>query len=263
MLEIEPEIEESPDAVELATVRGNIEFRNVSFRYKNDHEDVLRDICLQISAGEYVALVGFSGVGKSTLCSLIPRFYDVVEGQILLDGRDIREVRLASLRNHIGMVHQDVYLFAGTVAENIGYGKPGASVDEIVSAAKLANAHEFITKLPDGYHTDIGQRGVKLSGGQKQRLSIARAFLKDPAIIIFDEATSSLDNESERAIQQSLEDLTNSRTAIVIAHRLSTVHNAQRIIVLGENGIEEQGSHEALLAKGGTYASLYRMQMVF
>lgn len=262
MLEVEPEIKDSAGAVEVAKVQGNIELRNVSFRYKSGHDYVLRNSCLQVRAGEYVALVGFSGVGKSTLCSLIPRFYDVTEGQILLDGRDIRDIRLRSLRRHIGVVHQDVYLFAGTVADNIGYGKPEASLEEIVEAAKKANAHDFIERLPDGYDTEIGQRGVKLSGGQKQRLSIARAFLKDPAVIIFDEATSSLDNESEMAIQQSLEKLTNNRTTIVIAHRLSTVRNVQRIIVLTENGIEEQGTHEALMARGGAYASLYNMQLV-
>ena len=262
MLEVEPEIQDSPGAVELAKVQGNIELRNVSFRYKNGNDYVLRNSCLHIRAGEYVALVGFSGAGKSTLCALIPRFYDVTEGQILLDGRDIRDIRLRSLRRHVGVVHQDVYLFAGTVVDNIGYGKPQASLEEIVEAAKKANAHDFIVKLPDGYDTNIGQRGVKLSGGQKQRLSIARAFLKDPAVIIFDEATSSLDNESEMAIQQSLEKLTNKRTTIVIAHRLSTVRNVQRIIVLTENGIEEQGTHEALMARGGAYASLYNMQPV-
>jgi ATP-binding cassette subfamily B protein len=208
-----------------------------------------------------VALVGSSGVGKTTLCSLIPRFYEVSEGQILIDGRDIRDVSLRSLRRHIGIVQQDVYLFAGTVADNIRYGKLGAAQEEIVEAAKKANAHDFIMALPDGYETDIGQRGVKLSGGQKQRLSIARVFLKDPPIIIFDEATSALDNESEKAVRDSLEKLTAHRTTLVIAHRLSTIRNAQRIVVLTGNGIDEQGTHETLIALEGTYASLYNMQL--
>jgi ATP-binding cassette subfamily B protein len=200
-------------------------------------------------------------VGKTTLCSLIPRFYDVNDGEILLDGKDIRHLRLRSLRRNIGIVQQDVYLFAGTVADNIRYGKPDASLEEIVAAAKKANAHEFIMQLPDGYETDIGQRGVKLSGGQKQRLSIARVFLKDPPIIIFDEATSALDNESEKAVQESLEKLTNNRTTLVIAHRLSTVRNAQRIVVLTENGVNEQGTHEDLIALNGAYANLYNVQL--
>jgi ATP-binding cassette subfamily B protein len=204
--------------------------------------------------------VGSSGIGKTTLCSLIPRFYEVNEGEILLDGIKIKDIRLDSLRRNIGIVQQDVYLFAGTVADNIRYGKPGASDEEIVAAAKKANAHDFIMALPYGYDTDIGQRGVKLSGGQKQRLSIARVFLKDPPIIIFDEATSALDNESEKAIRESLEKLAHNRTTIVIAHRLSTVRNAQRIVVLTENGIEEQGTHEALMALGSAYANLYNMQ---
>src|SRR5690606_12820786 len=230
-------------------------------RYKDDHNYVLKNICLNIKVGEYVALVGSSGVGKTTLCSLIPRFYEVTEGAILLDGRDIRDIRLRALRRHIGIVHQDVYLFAGTIAENIRYGKPDASDAEIMEAARKANAHDFIMALPDGYDTDIGQRGVKLSGGQKQRLSIARVFLKNPPIIIFDEATSALDNESEKAIRESLEELTDNRTTLVIAHRLSTVRNAQRIVVLTNSGIDEEGTHEELIAQGGTYASLYNMQL--
>lgn len=261
ILDVHPDIEDAPGAIELKHVEGNIEFRNVTFKYKEDRNPVLKNISLDIRAGEYVALVGSSGVGKTTLCSLIPRFYEVSAGQILLDGRDIRDVTLRSLRKHIGVVQQDVYLFAGTVAENIRYGKLDATMDEIIEAAKKANAHDFIMALPDGYDTDIGQRGVKLSGGQKQRLSIARVFLKDPPILIFDEATSSLDNESERAIQESLETLTHNRTTLVIAHRLSTVRNAQRIVVLTDNGIEEQGTHEELLALGGAYAHSYNLQL--
>jgi ATP-binding cassette subfamily B protein len=261
ILEIEPDIQDAPGAIELTHVVGDLEFRDVSFRYRNEHGYVIKNISLQIKAGEYVAIVGSSGVGKTTLCSLIPRFYEVNEGQILLDGKDIRGVRLRSLRKHIGVVQQDVYLFAGTVADNIRYGKPDACRADIVEAAKQANAHNFIMALPDGYDTDIGQRGVKLSGGQKQRLSIARVFLKDPPILIFDEATSALDNESERAVQESLEKLANNRTTLVIAHRLSTVRNAERIIVLTDNGVDEQGTHEALIAQNGAYANLYNMQL--
>lgn len=256
MLEIEPQIVDAPGAAELEHVRGDVEFRDVSFTYRQEHGYVLRNVSLRIRAGEYVALVGYSGVGKSTLCSLIPRFYEVSGGAILLDGRDIRQVTLRSLRRAVGMVQQDVYLFAGTVAENIGYGRPGASRAEIVEAAKQANAHGFIMALPDGYDTDIGQRGVKLSGGQKQRLSIARVFLKDPPILIFDEATSALDNESENAVRESLERLAHSRTTLVIAHRLSTIRNAQRIIVLTDSGVEEEGTHGELVARNGAYAEL-------
>jgi ATP-binding cassette, subfamily B, bacterial len=261
VLEVEPDIQDSPNAVDLARVQGKIEFKDVSFKYKEDHDHVLENLSLEIKAGECVALVGPSGVGKTTLCSLIPRFYEVTDGQILLDRQDIKDIRLSSLRGNIGIVQQDVYLFAGTVADNIRYGKRGASQEEIIKAAKQANAHDFITSLPNGYDTDIGQRGVKLSGGQKQRLSIARVFLKNPPIIIFDEATSSLDNESERAVQESLERLSNNRTTLVIAHRLSTVRNAERIIVLTEDGIEEQGTHEELIALDKTYANLYNMQL--
>jgi ATP-binding cassette subfamily B protein len=261
ILEVEPDIQDASGAVDLKHVQGNIEFRNVSFKYKEDYNFVLKDVSLDIKAGEYVALVGFSGVGKTTLCSLIPRFYEVSDGEILLDGQDIRDIRQRSLREHIGVVYQDVYLFAGTVAENIRYGKLDATHDEIVAAAKKANAHDFIMSLPNGYDTDIGQRGVKLSGGQKQRLSIARVFLKDPAILIFDEATSALDNESEKAVKESLETLSSNRTTLVIAHRLSTVRNAQRIIVLTENGVEEQGTHDELLALEGAYAQSYNMHL--
>jgi ATP-binding cassette, subfamily B, bacterial len=261
MLAIEPDIQDSPHAVELVQARGCIEFRNVSFKYKENHDHVLENLSLNIQAGEFVALVGPSGVGKTTLCSLIPRFYEANQGSILIDGKDIQDIRLQSLRKHIGIVQQDVYLFAGSVKENIGYGQRNATDQEIIEAAKKANAHDFIMALPHGYDTDIGQRGVKLSGGQKQRLSIARVFLKNPAIIIFDEATSSLDNESEKAIQKSLETLRNNRTTLVIAHRLSTVRNAQRILVLSENGIEEQGDHQTLMAMGGIYANLYNLQL--
>jgi ATP-binding cassette subfamily B protein len=260
VLEVEPDIQDSVGAIDLPHVQGNVEFRSVSFKYKEEHDYVLRNITLNIEAGEYIAVVGYSGVGKTTLCSLIPRFYEINAGKIVLDGRDIRGITLRSLRRNIGVVQQDVYLFAGTVVDNIRYGKLEASREEIIAAARKANAHDFIMQLPYGYDTDIGQRGVKLSGGQKQRLSIARVFLKDPPILIFDEATSSLDNESEKAIQESLEKLTSNRTTLVIAHRLSTVRNAERIVVLTDNGINEQGTHEELIAIDGIYANLYNMQ---
>jgi ATP-binding cassette subfamily B protein len=256
IMEIEPEIKDGA-GVQLNGLRGDIEFRDVTFKYTEGSDYVLENLSLSIGAGELIALVGPSGAGKTTLCSLIPRFYQASEGRILLDGKDVREIGLSSLRKHIGVVQQEVYLFAGTVAENIGYGKPGASQEEIIEAAKQANAHGFIMALPNGYSTDIGQRGVKLSGGQKQRLSIARVFLKNPPILILDEATSSLDNESERAVQESLERLSNNRTTLVIAHRLTTVRNAGRIIVLTDDGIAEQGSHAQLVAAGGVYAGLY------
>ena len=260
VLEVDPAIQDAADATDLEHVRGEITFEDVTFSYEGSCDPVFRNLSLAIRAGEYVALVGASGIGKTTLCSLIPRFYDVSEGRLCLDGRDIKTVRLGSLRKAVGSVQQDVYLFAGTVADNIRYGKPDATREEVVEAAKKANAHAFITALKDGYDTDIGQRGVKLSGGQKQRLSIARLFLKDPAVIIFDEATSALDNESERAVQDSLEKLAKDRTTIVIAHRLSTIRNAQRILVLTEEGIAEEGNHEALMAQGGVYAALYNLQ---
>ncbi|MDZ4766057.1 MAG: ABC transporter ATP-binding protein [Chloroflexota bacterium] len=260
IMAVAPDIQDSVDAIELMDVEGQVTFSNVGFQYKRDHRYVLKDISLHINAGEYVALVGTSGVGKTTLCSLIPRFYEVTEGAILLDGQNIHDVSLRSLRSNIGVVQQDVYLFAGTVLENIRYGKLNATREEIIEAARKANAHDFIVRLPNGYETDIGQRGVKLSGGQKQRLSIARVFLKDPPVIIFDEATSALDNESEQAVQDSLEQLTHNRTMIVIAHRLSTIRNAQRILVLTDEGIDEQGTHDDLIAAGGTYAHLYNMQ---
>ena len=221
---------------------------------------MLNHINLEVNAGSYMARVGSSGAGKSTLCSLIPRFYDVTSGAVKIDGQDIRDVTLKSLRDQIGIVQQDVYLFAGTVMDNIRYGRPGATREEAIMAAKSANAHEFIMALPDGYDTDIGQRGVKLSGGQKQRLSIARVFLKNPPILIFDEATSALDNESEKVVQESLEKLAKNRTTFVIAHRLSTIRNAQKILVLTDTGIEEEGTHKELLEKEGIYAKLYQMQ---
>ena len=260
ILDIEPDIVDAPNAVDAGTLQGNIEFQDVSFRYQNTDENVLAHINLQVKEGEYIALVGSSGAGKSTLCSLIPRFYDVTGGAVRIDGKDIREMTIKSLRRNIGVVQQDVYLFFGTVMDNIRYGKPDATEEEVIAAAKQANAHDFIMSLPEGYNTDIGQRGVKLSGGQKQRLSIARVFLKNPSILIFDEATSALDNESERIVQESLEKLAKNRTTFVIAHRLSTIHNAEKILVMTENGIEEQGTHTELLQKDGIYAHLYNMQ---
>lgn len=258
ILSIAPDIDDRPGARELHDVKGEIEFHDVSFQYE-DQTKVLSHIHLKVKAGEYIALVGPSGVGKTTLCSLIPRFYEVTEGAILVDGTDIRDMKLNDLRNHIGIVQQDVYLFAGTIMDNIRYGRPDATDEEVIRAARNANAHEFIMSFPDGYHTDIGQRGVKLSGGQKQRLSIARVFLKNPPILIFDEATSALDNESEQVVQQSLENLAKDRTTFVIAHRLTTIRNAQKILVLTERGIEEQGSHEELMKEQGIYATLYSM----
>lgn len=261
IMAIEPDIADDENAKELSEVSGAIDFQNVSFRYEEDSKKVLSHVNLHVDAGEYVALVGSSGAGKSTLCSLIPRFYDVTGGAVLIDGRDIRMLKLKSLRDHIGIVQQDVYLFVGTVLDNIRYGKPDATREEVIAAAKNANAHEFILSLPNGYETDIGQRGIKLSGGQKQRLSIARVFLKNPPILIFDEATSALDNESEKVVQESLEKLAKNRTTFVIAHRLTTIQNAKRILVLSERGIEEEGSHEQLLKQGGVYEKLYHMHM--
>ena len=260
IMAIAPDIKDEKDAIAVDHLKGDITFENVSFYYEESAEKVLNNIQLKVDAGDYMALVGPSGVGKTTLCSLIPRFYDVSEGSIQIDGMDIRHIKLADLRNNIGIVQQDVYLFAGTIMDNIRYGNPNATDEEVIRAAKRANAHEFIMSFPEGYDTDIGQRGVKLSGGQKQRLSIARVFLKNPPILIFDEATSALDNESEQVVQKSLEEIAKDRTTFVIAHRLSTIRNAKRILVLTENGIEEEGTHEELMSKKGVYESLYQMQ---
>ena len=260
IMAIAPDIKDEKDAIAVDHLKGDITFENVSFYYEESAEKVLNNIQLKVDAGDYMALVGPSGVGKTTLCSLIPRFYDVSEGSIQIDGMDIRHIKLSDLRNNIGIVQQDVYLFAGTIMDNIRYGNPNATDEEVIRAAKRANAHEFIMSFPEGYDTDIGQRGVKLSGGQKQRLSIARVFLKNPPILIFDEATSALDNESEQVVQKSLEELAKDRTTFVIAHRLSTIRNAKRILVLTENGIEEEGTHEELMSKKGVYESLYQMQ---
>jgi ATP-binding cassette subfamily B protein len=259
IMEVEPDIQDSANAIELKRVRGNIEFRNIGFRYRDDHAHVLKNISLEAKAGDTIALVGPSGAGKTTLCSLIPRFYEVSEGEVLLDGINVKDIALSSLRRNIGVVQQDVYLFAGTVLENIRYGKPNAGEVEIIQAAKKANAHDFIMALSNGYDTTLGN-WREASGGQKQRLSIARVFLKDPPVLIFDEATSSLDNESERVVQASLERLAKNRTTFVIAHRLSTIRNAKRILVLTDRGIEEQGTHEELMGREGIYARLYNMQ---
>lgn len=257
ILDTEPEIKDREDAIELSNVEGEIKFENVSFSY-DDNTVVLSDVNLTINKGQSCALVGPSGGGKTTFCNLIPRFYEVDEGAITIDGKDVRDVKLGSLRKNIGMVQQDVYMFSGNIAENILYGKPSATNEEIIAAAKLANAHDFIMELEDGYNTFVGERGVKLSGGQKQRISIARAFLKNPPILILDEATSALDNESERLVQESLRVLAQGRTTLTIAHRLSTIKNADNIVVLTVNGIEEQGTHDELVERGGIYASLYQ-----
>ncbi len=259
IMETEPEIKDAPGAMELTDVRGKVEFCDVSFRYETETRNVLTHLDLLVEPGENIALVGPSGGGKTTLCSLIPRFYEASSGTIRIDGTDIQSVTLHSLRDHIGVVQQDVYLFSGSVRENIAYGKTDATDEEIESAARMAGAHEFIVSLPNGYDTYVGERGVKLSGGQKQRISIARLFLKNPPILILDEATSALDNESERLVQESLEKLARGRTTFTIAHRLTTVRNADRILVLTENGIEESGSHEELIQKGGIYSELYRL----
>lgn len=259
ILSVEPDIKEKPDAVELKDVKGEITFDNVSFRYKDGIEEVLSGISFNVTPGRYVALVGPSGAGKTTLCSLIPRFYEATEGSIRIDGKDIKDVTLKSLRDNIGVVQQDVYLFMGSIKENIRYGKPDATDDEVIAAAKLANAHEFIEAFENGYDTDIGQRGVKLSGGQKQRLSIARVFLKNPPILIFDEATSALDNESEQIVQESLEKLAKNRTTYVIAHRLTTIENAEEIFMLTDEGIKERGTHKELMELDGEYAHMVKI----
>ena len=259
IMDVNSDITEKENASELKNVCGDIIFDNVGFHYNGDSTQVLSEINLNIKAGSSVALVGPSGGGKTTLCNLIPRFYDVTEGKILIDGTDIRDVTLKSLRSAIGVVQQDVYLFSGTVYDNISYGKPGAGREEVINAAKLAGAHEFICALDNGYDTYVGERGVKLSGGQKQRISIARVFLKNPPILILDEATSALDNESEKIVQDSLEKLAKGRTVFTIAHRLTTIRNADLILVLTDKGIEEKGSHNELIEKGGIYYNLYSM----
>ena len=259
IMETEPEIQDAPGATDLCDVKGCVEFCDVSFRYETETKNVLTHLDLVVNPGENIALVGPSGGGKTTLCSLIPRFYEVSSGKILVDGKDVREVTMHSLRNCIGVVAQDVYLFSGSVRENIAYGKENATDEEIETAARLAGAHEFITTLPDGYNTYVGERGVKLSGGQKQRISIARLFLKNPPILILDEATSALDNESERLVQKSLEKLAEGRTTFTIAHRLTTIRNADRILVLTEDGIAESGTHQELMERGGIYSELYAL----
>ncbi len=263
IMDVEPDIQDKPNAAELRNVCGEVAFHHVSFHYSDAAEhEVLTDIDLTVPAGQSIALVGPSGAGKTTLCSLIPRFYDVTGGSVSIDGQDVRDVTQQSLRRSIGMVQQEVYLFSGTVAENILYGRPNAAREDVIQAAKRAGAHDFIMKLPNGYDTYIGERGVKLSGGQKQRLSIARVFLKDPPILILDEATSALDNESEHLIQQSLKELAKGRTTFTIAHRLTTIRNADTIWVLTEKGVEEIGSHDALMKKHGLYYDLYSMYAV-
>ena len=259
VMETEPDIVDAPDAEPLTDVKGEVSYENVSFHYSDDETLVLDNISFTIPAGRSIALVGPSGSGKTTICSLLPRFYDVTGGRITIGGKEVGKLTLESLRSQIGLVQQDIYLFGGTIKENIAYGKPSASMEEIIEAAKKANIHDFIMSLPEGYDTFVGERGTRLSGGQKQRISIARVFLKNPPVLILDEATSALDNESERWIQKSLEELSRNRTTITIAHRLSTIRNADEILVVADNGIAERGSHEELLAKNGIYAHYYQM----
>ena len=259
ILSIEPEIKDSENAVSISNVKGDIKLEDVSFKYNDSSHRVLKHINLEVKAGSYVALVGSSGAGKTTLCNLIPRFYEATSGKITIDGKDIKDIKLKDLRDNIGIVQQDVYLFVGTVYDNIRYGRPDATREEVIAAAKEANAYDFIMSLPNGFETDIGQRGIKLSGGQKQRISIARVFLKNPPILIFDEATSALDNESEKIVQESMEKLAKNRTTMVIAHRLSTIRNAEKILVLTDKGIEEQGTHKELMDKHGIYYDLYNV----
>lgn len=259
VVETEPEIVNALDAESIDEVNGHVSYENVSFHYSDDDTPVLSNVTFDIPAGKSVALVAPSGSGKTTICSLLPRFYDVTGGRVTIDGKDVRDLTLESLRNQIGLVQQDVYLFCGSIKENIAYGKPGASMEEIEDAARKANIHDFIMELPDGYDTFVGERGTRLSGGQKQRISIARVFLKNPSILILDEATSALDNESERWIQKSLEELAKNRTTITIAHRLSTIRNADEILVVADNGIAERGTHEELLKQGGIYAHYNEM----
>lgn len=260
VMALKPDIEDLPGATDLKHVVGNVKFQDVTFKYKDNQEQVLANINLSVEAGETIALVGPSGAGKTTLCSLIPRFYEVDSGEVLVDGQNIQHVTMESLRKNIGIVQQDVFLFAGSIFENIAYGNLQATREEVIEAAKLANAHDFIMETRYGYDTNIGERGTKLSGGQKQRISIARMFLKNPAILILDEATSALDNQSERVIQQSIERLAKGRTTFIIAHRLATIRNAERIVVLVPGGIAEEGTHEELIDKGGVYADLYKTQ---
>jgi ATP-binding cassette subfamily B protein len=259
ILDTEPDVSDRPGAIEADQLKGDISFEQVTFAYEKEHP-VLKDISLEIPAGQTIALIGPSGAGKTTFCSLIPRFYNVSSGVVRIDGHDVRDYTLESLRRNVGVVQQDVYIFNSTIRDNIAYGRPGASDEDIIEAARKANIHDFIISLDDGYDTVVGERGVRFSGGQKQRLSIARVFLKNPPILILDEATSSLDNESERLVQQALAALSENRTTLVIAHRLSTVKHADEIIVLTENGLAERGSHGSLLQQAGLYAHLYQLQ---